>query len=87
MSKYDGIEVISKPAMTVDLGKLVDMVMHRLESCTSLDADVIAKRIVAYVTRVEMDGGDLTPAVMGQIYSTVNDICHGGVMIPERYAK
>ena len=85
MSIHDGIKEISKNRMVTDLGMLVDMVVHRLGSLSDLDAEVIAKRIVAYVCKHEMEGGELSPAVMGQIYETVNDICHGGVIIPERY--
>ena len=85
MSIHDGIKAPSKNEMTIDLGKLVDMVSHRLSSINTRDAEVVAKRIVSYVCKNEIEGGELTPPVMGQIYETVNDICHGGVIIPERY--
>lgn len=85
MSKHDSIKAPSKNEMTTDLGKLVDMVAHRLASINTRDAEVVAKRIVSYVCKNEMEGGDLTPPVTKQIFETVNDICHGGVIVPERY--
>lgn len=80
------MEDISKNSMMVDLGRLVDMVSHRIETTNSTDAHVIAKRLVAYILKNENDGGDLTPSIVNQVFETTNDICHGGVIVPERYA-
>ena len=87
MSKYDDIEPLSKERRIVDIGKLVDMVRHRLINITLLDAEVVAKRLVSYICMHSIEGGELTPAVMGQIFSTVTDICHGGIVIPEVYSE
>lgn len=71
----------------IDLGKLSDMVAHRLSNVSSLDAEIIGKRLVSYVLKVSLDGGPLDDRTIADVYETINDLVHGGIIIPERYVE
>ena len=64
----------------MEIRRIGQKVINRFRECTPLELDNIARHLVTFVLKVNMDGGDITPAIIEQTYDTVNLICDGGII-------